>query len=36
MNKRGLIAGDPDLTRMGKVVADVILKIGERKKRRRG
>ena len=35
MNKRGLIAGDPDLTRMGKVVANVILKIGERKKRRR-
>ena len=36
MNKRGLIVGDPDLTRMGKVVANVILKIGERKKRRRG
>ncbi len=35
MNKRGLIARDPDLTRTGKVVADVILKIGERKKRRR-
>ena len=36
MNKRGLIAQDPDLTKMGKVVADVILKIGDRKKRRKG
>ena len=35
MNKRGLISQDADLTRTGAIVADVYLKIGERKKKGR-
>ena len=35
INKRGLISNDPELTRTGVVVADVLLKIGERKRKKR-
>jgi len=33
MNKRGLISSDSELTKTGVVVADIYLKIGERKKK---
>ncbi len=35
LNNRGLISGDADLTRTGVIIADVVLKIGERKKRKK-
>ena len=35
MNRRGLVSKDADLTRTGAIVADVYLKIGERKKKGR-
>ena len=34
MNKRGLIANDAELTKAGVTIADIYLKIGERKKNR--
>lgn len=34
MNKRGLITNNADLTKTGVVIADIHLKIGERKKRK--
>ncbi|HML88912.1 MAG TPA: hypothetical protein PKA28_10745 [Methylomusa anaerophila] len=34
MNKQGLIAADAELTKTGVLIADVYLKIGERKKKR--
>ena len=36
MNKRGLIAQDADLTKTGAIIADVYLKIGQRKKTKKG
>lgn len=36
MNKRGLIASDAELTKTGVIIADIHLKIGERKKKMRG
>ena len=33
MNKRGLISGDSELTKTGVVIADIYLKIGERKRK---
>lgn len=33
MNKRGLIANDAELTKTGVVIADIYLKIGERKRK---
>lgn len=33
MNKKGLIANDAELTKAGVVVADIYLKIGERKRK---
>ena len=33
MNRRGLITSDPELTRTGVIIADIHLKIGERKKK---
>jgi hypothetical protein len=33
MNKKGLISGDSELTKTGVVIADIYLKIGERKKK---
>lgn len=33
MNKRGLISGDPELTKTGVVIAGIYLKIGERKRK---
>lgn len=36
INKCGLISGDAELTKAGVVVADVLLKIGERKRKDRG
>lgn len=33
MNKRGLISGDSNLTKSGIIVADIYLKIGERKRK---
>ncbi|WP_371374439.1 HNH endonuclease signature motif containing protein [Sporomusa aerivorans] len=33
MNKRGLIANDAELTKAGVVIADIYLKIGERKRK---
>lgn len=36
LNKRGLIAKSAELTKAGLVVADIYLKIGERKRKRKG
>lgn len=36
MNKRGLIANSAELTKAGVMVADIYLKIGERKRKRKG
>jgi hypothetical protein len=33
MNRRGLMSGDPELTKTGVVIADIYLKIGERKRK---